>query len=37
MVQQMATGDIGAIKSEVKVNNFVETGKTADRTNNFMN
>lgn len=35
MVQQMVTGDVGAIKTEPKINNFVET-KASDRTNNFM-
>ena len=33
----MATGDIGAMKTEVKLNNFVDPGKTSDRTNSFMN
>ena len=30
----MVSGDIGAVKSEVKNNNYVEP--TKDRTNNFM-
>jgi hypothetical protein len=37
MVQQMVSGDIGAMRSDVKVNNFVGGAKTTDRTNNFMN
>lgn len=36
LVQQMVSGDIGAIKTEVKNNNYMENSKSNERHNNFM-
>lgn len=33
----MYSGNIGAIKNDVKINNFVDGARTADRSNNFIN
>ena len=40
LVQQMVSGDVGAVRNDVKVNNYFEPAststKTSERSNNFM-
>jgi hypothetical protein len=32
----MVSGDIGAVKSDIKINNYTENTKSSERDNNFM-